>query len=87
MVYIYAIYSKKTKRIYVGQTENIERRLKEHNNGLTKSIKFYIPWNLFYYEKTKDRKEARKKELYYKSGCGKEKLRVILKEFLSRPHS
>ncbi|MEI8202511.1 MAG: GIY-YIG nuclease family protein [Bacteroidota bacterium] len=80
MIFVYAIYSKNFNRIYVGQSENVEKRLKEHNSGQTKSIKAYIPWELFYQEECSDRIEARKKEIYYKSGVGKEKLKLLLSQ-------
>jgi predicted GIY-YIG superfamily endonuclease len=44
MIFVYAIYSLKDRRINVGQTENIEKRLKEYNNRQTQSTKAYIPW-------------------------------------------
>jgi putative endonuclease len=78
MFYTYAIRSLKVNRIYIGLTENIERRVKEHNNGLTKSTQFYRPWELFYSEKFEDRLSARKKEKYLKSGCGREFLKSLL---------
>jgi putative endonuclease len=78
MIFVYAIYSLKDRRIYVGQTENIEKRLKEHNSGQTVSIKPYIPWKLFYQETCENRVEARKREIFLKNGSGKEKLKLIL---------
>jgi putative endonuclease len=78
MIFVYAIYSLKNNRIYVGQTENIENRLKEHNSGQTKSTKPYIPWELFYQEPCADRINARLREIYLKHGTGKEKLKLLL---------
>jgi len=43
MYTVYAIQSQVDNRIYVGFTENLERRLSEHNNGKTKSSKGYRP--------------------------------------------
>ena len=77
MIYVYAIESLKAKRIYVGQTNNLEKRLREHNAGITKTTKFYKPWRLFYHEECSDRKTARNKEKYLKSGCGKEFLKRL----------
>ena len=59
-------------RLYVGFNEDIEKRLKEHNTGRTRSTKGYIPWFLVYKEEIQDRISARKREKYFKSGCGKE---------------
>ena len=74
---IYAIRSEVDGRIYVGFTGNIERRLKEHNSGKTKSTKGYRPWKLVYTEEVDTRLEARKREKYLKSGIGKEFLKNI----------
>ena len=74
---VYAIKSLIDRRIYVGLTENIERRLEEHNKGRTRSTKGFRPWVLIYKEEVKTRISARKLEKYYKSGCGKEILKKI----------
>jgi putative endonuclease len=48
MFFIYVIVSEsKGLRFYVGMTENVEKRLIEHNNGKTKSTKGYTPWKFF----------------------------------------
>jgi len=76
MFFVYVIVSKiKRLRFYVGMTERPEVRLKEHNSSKTKSTKRYVPWELFFTEKYQSRKEARARELYYKSGSGKEKIK------------
>jgi putative endonuclease len=56
---------------------DVEKRLKEHNNGQVFSTKSYKPWKLFYKELVGDRVKARKREKYLKSGCGKEFLKSI----------
>jgi len=48
--YVYVLRSVDFKRNYVGFTENVERRLKEHNSGKTKSTKPYRPWKLLFFE-------------------------------------
>ena len=64
-------------RIYVGFTKDLAKRLAEHNSGKTKSTKGYRPWVILYSEAVETREEARKKEKYYKSGIGKEKLKSL----------
>ncbi len=78
MYIVYVIKSEVDSRLYVGFTENIERRLKEHNSGKTRSTKGYIPWKLVYKEEVKERVDARQREKYLKSGCGKESLKKII---------
>ena len=77
MYFVYAIQSEKDKRIYVGMCGNIAVRLKEHNAGKTKSTKGFIPWKLIYSERLESRVEARKREIYLKSGIGKEFLKSL----------
>ncbi len=77
MIYVYAIKSTTFNRIYVGMSEDVENRLAEHNSGKTQSTRFYGPWTLFYHEPFEARLEARKREIYLKSGSGKEFLREV----------
>ena len=78
MFYVYAIKSVKHNRIYVGLTEDLNCRLKEHNYGKTKSTKFYRPWIMFYYENFDSRSRAREREKELKSGYGKEFLKTLI---------
>lgn len=61
--------------IYVGITNNLEKRLKEHNSGKVISTKSYRPLKLMYSENIDDYKSGRKLEKYYKSNSGKEYLK------------
>lgn len=77
----YVLYSEAFDRIYIGQTSNLTNRLEEHNAGLTKSTKHYIPWKLIYSEKFVTRKEAMKREKELKSHQDREFIRnQILKQ-------
>lgn len=60
--FTYVIYSESHNRYYKGMTEDIEKRLKEHNSGQTSSTKFYKPWKLIYFEEFSNRDDARKKK-------------------------
>jgi putative endonuclease len=82
MYFVYAISSLKRNYIYVGLTNNIERRLSEHNTGKNKTTKPYSPFVIIYFEECSSRIEARIKEKYFKSGIGKEKLRIIRDNYL-----
>jgi len=77
MYFVYAVKSQKDGRIYVGLSSNIKRRILEHNSGYVFSTKGFRPWKLIYKEEAKNRKEARKREKYFKSGSGKELLKSI----------
>ncbi len=80
MFYVYAISSLKHNYIYVGMTENIDNRIKRHNDGRERTTKFYSPFELIFSEVCETRPEARIREKYWKSGIGKEKLRAIRKK-------
>ncbi|WP_346239151.1 GIY-YIG nuclease family protein [Niabella insulamsoli] len=77
MIIVYAIKSTFRNYIYVGMTDNLERRLRQHNNGENRSTKAYKPFTLLYTEQFDDRKSARIKEKYLKSGVGKEFLKKM----------
>ena len=72
---VYVLKSEEHWRFYVGMSQNLEKRLKEHNKGSTKSTKGYLPWKLFFYEEYKTTLEARAREKYLKSGIGKEHIK------------
>ena len=71
-VFVYVIRSEVDGRFYVGMTGDLERRLKEHNSGKTRSTKGYRPWKLIFTEEYETSIEARAREKYLKSGVGKE---------------
>ncbi len=58
-------------------TQNIDERIKRHNDGRERTTKFYRPFVLIYSEVCKSRVDARIREKYWKSGVGKEKLREL----------
>ncbi|MEI6311611.1 MAG: GIY-YIG nuclease family protein [Bacteroidota bacterium] len=58
-------------------TNDIDRRVKQHNNKQNTSTKFYAPFILVHFEKFDTRIEARNREKYLKSGVGKEFLKSL----------
>jgi putative endonuclease len=78
MFTVYAVKSLNKNYIYVGLTNDIERRLNEHNSGNNKTTKPYRPFVLIYSEELNTRIEARKREKYLKSGIGKEFLKKLV---------
>ncbi|NNE29509.1 MAG: GIY-YIG nuclease family protein [Saprospiraceae bacterium] len=75
---VYAIKSLYRNYIYVGLTNNLERRVSEHNKGYNKKTKPYLPFTLLHSEVFPSREEARKREKQLKSGSGKEFLKRSL---------
>jgi putative endonuclease len=77
MYYTYAIKSIDRNYIYVGLTDNPERRVRQHNNCKEKTTRAFAPFNVILIEKHESRIDARKREKYLKSGCGKEYLKNL----------
>jgi putative endonuclease len=70
MYKVYAIESENTGRIYIGQTNNIQKRLKMHNMGYVKSTYKDMPWHLLAIESFDTRNEARWRERQLKKSKG-----------------
>ena len=71
MFYTYVIKSIEHDYFYKGHCQDIEKRLAEHNKGLTKSIKPYIPFKLVYFEEFAQLGDAIKREQYFKTAAGR----------------
>lgn len=74
MYYGYILYSAVVDRYYVGQTSNLEDRLKRHNQGRSKYTKSGIPWNLVYKESFENQTDAKEKERKIKNSESREDL-------------
>jgi len=77
--YLYIIYSKSFNRYYTGHTDNLIRRLHEHNSGHTKSTKAGIPWSLVYSKSFNSKSEAMKEEYRIK----KMKSRIFIEKLIA----
>ncbi len=84
MYYVYILKSEQGNHYYTGLTNNLKRRLFEHNSGYTKSTKAYIPYKIVYKEIFSTRTEARVREKFLKSGVGREFRNKILYENIPR---
>ena len=71
MFYVYAIESRLTGRIYIGQTEDMRRRLQLHNAGLVKSTSKEGQWTLMAIEQFDTRADARWCERSMKKSRGR----------------
>lgn len=70
-------------RLYIGSTRDLSRRIDAHINGRVKTTKSRRPIKLIYSEELATYTEARKRELYLKSGTGREWLKEKLEEWPS----
>jgi putative endonuclease len=71
MWFVYVLKSISNEFIYIGSTNNLKRRLLEHNEGLVLSTKHYAPFEIEAYVALKTEKRARELEKYFKTGSGK----------------
>ncbi|MDF1497275.1 MAG: GIY-YIG nuclease family protein [Patescibacteria group bacterium] len=78
MYYVYVLISLKDRKLYVGFTSDINRRLSEHLDGKSKSTKDRRPLKLIYYESYLEEYEAKRREIYLKGGNGRSQLKVQL---------
>ena len=68
---VYVLISKKyPNRYYIGFTQDLERRIREHNNGDSLYTKRFMPWELQTYVVFKNKARAEEFEKYLKSGSG-----------------
>lgn len=79
MYYVYVIKSLKDKKIYAGHTNDLLRRLEEHNSGLAESTKLRRPFKLLCYEACNLLEDALRRRQSLKTGFG----RAYLKRRLS----
>lgn len=78
MYYVYLLKSLSSEKTYIGMTNEISLRIKEHNSGKSKFTSRYMPWKLIYIEEMNTREEARKREKYFKSAAGRKFLKMIM---------
>ncbi len=68
------------KKVYKGVTNNLNRRLREHRSGHTKTTSQMKELTLVYKEEYATFKEARRRELYLKSAAGRKFLKKHMPE-------
>jgi len=80
MFVVYALKSIHRNYIYVGMTNDFNRRFNQHHRGNNKTTKPYSPFKVILQESFPTRIEARKREIYLKSGIGKEFLKSLISD-------
>ena len=79
MYYTYVLRSQKDKKLYIGYCADLRKRFKEHNKGEVSSTKPRKPLELIFYESFKDKRDAKRREQYFKTTKGKSSLYQILR--------
>ena len=79
--YVYLLKSKvKLTQSYVGYSTDLQKRLERHNQGLVRSTKPYRPWKLIFYEAYISKKDAKRREQYFKTTKGRKALKLMLQD-------
>jgi len=81
--YVYVLKSERDGNNYVGYTNNLRKRLKEHELGHVKSTKHRLPVRLIYFEACLNQQDATKREKYLKTSWGKRYIKSRLSNYLT----
>ena len=66
MFYVYVLKSQKDEDLYIGSTNDLKRRSREHQEGKSFATKLRAPFELIYYEAYKNENDARLREHHLK---------------------
>ncbi|MBK6365257.1 MAG: GIY-YIG nuclease family protein [Saprospiraceae bacterium] len=77
--FVYILYSKLFNRVYIGQTNNLEKRIHLHNSGHVPSTKPYLPWQKIYHEELPSRIEAVLSEKTWKKSHKRRLIKELIK--------
>ena len=80
--YVYTLLSLKDNKFYCGFTINLKNRLQQHARGEVKSTKDRRPLKLVHYEYFINEEDAKAREVFLKSGFGRNQLTQSLKRTL-----
>ncbi len=83
MFYVYCLESKETGKLYFGYTNDLKRRVQEHNKGLNASTRPYVPWVIIYYEACILESDAKRREKYLKTNTGRRMFKRRLKDYFT----
>jgi putative endonuclease len=78
MYFAYVLKSIAHDYFYKGHCQDLEKRLAQHNSGMTASIRPYIPFQIIYIEQFETEMEAISREKYFKSAAGRRFLKKII---------
>jgi len=81
MFYVYILQSKKDGELYVGCTNDLKKRIREHNSGFVFSTKNKIPYDIIHYEAFLNKKDAFLREKWLKTGWGRNQIKKMLKNY------
>ncbi|MBI5466178.1 MAG: GIY-YIG nuclease family protein [Candidatus Kerfeldbacteria bacterium] len=80
MAYVYILRSRNNNHLYVGSTNDLGRRLAEHERGHSRATRALIPFECVFYEKFQTLLEARRVEAHLKRLKSRAVLERIIKD-------
>ena len=83
MYYVYILRSSKDKKLYIGYTNNLRRRILEHNDGKVRSTNERQEMCLIYYEALIEKSDAKRREKYFKTTKGRNVIKIMLRSYFS----
>jgi len=60
--YVYVLESQKNGSLYIGYTNNLRKRIVEHNRKMSFSTKLFTPWQIIHYEAYRNKEDAKRRE-------------------------
>ena len=81
MYYTYILQSEKDGKLYIGQTNDVFRRLERHNTGQIRATRYRKPFIILCYKEFETRKESMQMEKYLKSLKGGNEFKKILQQW------
>ena len=82
--FVYVLFCEGDKRLYVGCTSDLSRRIERHEKGSVLATKFRRPIKLIHSESYLDKAEAFNRERFLKSLWGSRFKKKLLKECLNK---
>lgn len=83
MFYVYILQSQITDKLYIGNTNDLQSRLSEHNSGQSAYTKKFLPWEVIYYQAHTNGRDASRREKYLKTTQGHLAISKMLKEYFN----
>ena len=78
MAFLYILQSQSTQRFYIGSTNDLARRLSEHERGHSLATRGRGPWKLVYQEEFPQLQYARRRELEIKRWKSSKLVRALI---------
>lgn len=82
MFYVYILQSLKDKGLYIGYTNDLKKRVKEHQEGKAFATKGRLPVKLIHYQGFISQKDAIETEKYFKTTRGWQRIKRMLEDSL-----